>query len=398
MKISRVALVSHSSLCGGAERCLLETVKGLARLGISCYVALPGPGPLVEELQQRGIPTRQFPYCWWCGLEPRWRLLRSGVLGRNTKTLRWVYPLVRQLQTWKVDVVLSNTITIPVGALAAFVLSKPHVWHVHEFGREDHGLRFDLGFRLSAEIVSRLSEFVIVNSKALAAFYSRYVPPRQLRLAYYGVEVTPSAYAVGRETPAGAPTRLVLVGTKQPGKGQMDAIKATAHLASLGLPVQLTLVGPGQQDYIGKLKRAVSENGLDEVVRFTEYVAEPAPMFSASDIVLMCSRSEAFGRVTVEAMKSSKPVVGARAGATTELIRDNFNGLLYTPGDHRDLASKIGYLIEHPIERKRMGDNAMLWANKEFTVEKYAAVVASTLEEACAATATERLIHMEIDR
>ena len=55
----------------------------------------------------------------------------------------------------------------------------------------------------------------------------------------------------------------------------------------------------------------------------------------------MCSRAEAFGRVTVEAMKLGLPVIGAARGATPELVRDGWNGLLYAHGDANELAGKI---------------------------------------------------------
>lgn len=38
------------------------------------------------------------------------------------------------------------------------------------------------------------------------------------------------------------------------------------------------------------------------------------------DVELVCSRSEAFGRVTIESMMSSNPVIGANTGGTKELI------------------------------------------------------------------------------
>jgi glycosyltransferase involved in cell wall biosynthesis len=50
-------------------------------------------------------------------------------------------------------------------------------------------------------------------------------------------------------------------------------------------------------------------------------------------------RGEGFGRVTVEAMKVGRPVVGANGGGTVELIRDGWNGLFYRLGDAVDLAT-----------------------------------------------------------
>jgi len=40
------------------------------------------------------------------------------------------------------DVIWSQTMVIPWGAVAAAILGKPHVWYVTEFGERDHQLQF----------------------------------------------------------------------------------------------------------------------------------------------------------------------------------------------------------------------------------------------------------------
>jgi glycosyltransferase involved in cell wall biosynthesis len=120
---------------------------------------------------------------------------------------------------------------------------------------------------------------------------------------------------------------------------------------------------------------------LEQRVKFTGCVPDASPFVEESDIALMCSQSEAFGRSTVEAMKLGKPVVGARGGATPELIRENFNGLLYTPGDYLDLAQKVKFLIDNPEAARQMGENGRRWSQEQFTVEKYAGKVLQVLEE-----------------
>ena len=47
------------------------------------------------------------------------------------------------------------------------------------------------------------------------------------------------------------------------------------------------------------------------------------------DIALVASCSEAFGRVTVEAMLAGMLVIGADVAGTSELICDGVNGILY---------------------------------------------------------------------
>ena len=50
---------------------------------------------------------------------------------------------------------------------------------------------------------------------------------------------------------------------------------------------------------------------------------------------------ETFGLVGAEAMSHGVPVIAARNGALGELIEDGVNGLLFEPGNARDLAEKI---------------------------------------------------------
>ncbi len=40
---------------------------------------------------------------------------------------------------------MTCSITVCVGAFAARLMRRPHVWHLHEFGFEDQGLSFVFG-------------------------------------------------------------------------------------------------------------------------------------------------------------------------------------------------------------------------------------------------------------
>ena len=96
----------------------------------------------------------------------------------------------------------------------------------------------------------------------------------------------------------------------------------------------------------------------------------------------MCSHREAFGRVTVEAMKMGKPVVGAAIDATKELIQDGCNGLLYRVGDANDLAQKIGTLYHDREKLAVMSERARTWALDRFTTRRYSNDLRAIFEEA----------------
>ena len=144
-----------------------------------------------------------------------------------------------------------------------------------------------------------------------------------------------------------------------------------ARLNQEGLPIELLIVGEGDRRYERRLRELVAELDLQDRVRFLGQLDSAAPVIRAADAVLTCSRHEAFGRVTVEAMLAGKPVVGARSGGTAELIRDGHNGFLYEPGDVDQLAGVLRRLIESPEGSRRIGAAARTCAGEQFTEKRF---------------------------
>ena len=69
----------------------------------------------------------------------------------------------------------------------------------------------------------------------------------------------------------------------------------------------------------------------------------------------MPSRSDAFGIAFLEAWASKKPVIGARIGATPDVIRDNIDGLLVEFDNPQDIAEKVITLLKKKRLRNQFG-------------------------------------------
>ncbi|MEM4204756.1 MAG: glycosyltransferase family 4 protein [Candidatus Methanomethylicaceae archaeon] len=380
----RVCFVGHSGGLGGAEKSLLEVLKWLNANGVACYVLLPRSGPTEEALRQLGVVYRVLPYRWWMVEQgtPWWKWL-----GRRVINLGLLFPICRQLRRWDCDLVVTNTSVVGIGALAARILNLPHVWHLREFGGEAFGLDFDWGERLTFWLMGRLTSTFIANSQVVADEYQRRLPQRPRRV----IEVVYQAVSLPQgwkdeeqfwQRGTKGDVRCVIIGALCPRKGQEEAIKAIKELVGRGKRVHLDVVGDGKEAYKRYLTDLVVSGGLSEFVTFWGFQKNPFPYIAAADVVLMCSRYEPFGRVTVEAMKMGKPVIGARSGGTVELIRDGFNGLLYTPGDCIELADKIWYLYEHPEEAQKMGENGKRFAEELCSEDKMEEKMLALLQEA----------------
>lgn len=369
---------------GGAERANLELIDALRNRGVECFAILPHYGPVIKELERRNVPFKVFPYRWWMVGEgsPLWNRVY-----RMTLSLAMTPQVARQLKIWNPDVVVTNTITVCVGAFAAKILKVPHIWYIHEFGYEDHKLIYILGSKISLQLMNRLSTVCIACSHAVAEKYRSFISDEKMKIVYCSVsfwnqiEASPSLTELQKDFDREADIRCAIVGTLQEGKGQEDAIRAIAELVRKGIKAHLYIVGEGNPKYKQYLSDLINKDDIKTSVTFLGYISDAIQVMQHVDVVLMCSRMEAFGRVTVEAMKAGKPVIGARSGGTTELIRENFNGLLYTPGNYKELAEKILHLHRHPNLAKKMGENGQRWATEYFTEERYGEEVLTILRQ-----------------
>src|SRR6202050_5298197 len=82
-------------------------------------------------------------------------------------------------------------------------------------------------------------------------------------------------------------------------------------------------------------------------------------------------RGEGFGIVYLEAMARGKPVLGPNTGAPPEFIRSGEDGLLVNPGEPREIAEALVYLLKRPVETRRMVEQARDWVQAEFSFERF---------------------------
>ena len=96
----------------------------------------------------------------------------------------------------------------------------------------------------------------------------------------------------------------------------------------------------------------------------------PAHM-GACGIFVLPSRTEAMGRVLLEAMMCSKPRIGSDLEGIPTVIADGVDGLLFRPGDVDDLAARLDRLMGDPVLRKSLGMAGRIRAAAEFTPDRY---------------------------
>ena len=99
---------------------------------------------------------------------------------------------------------------------------------------------------------------------------------------------------------------------------------------------------------------------------FTGYLSgyALAAAYASADVFVFPGAHETFGNVVLEAMASGLPVVAPAAGAVTELLRHEQNGLLFDPGSRAAMAEAVLRLAQQPLLARRLGRQARLDAEE----------------------------------
>lgn len=373
----RVGFVLHQSLRDGAGIAFLELLDALHGLDIEPVVVVPSSGPLVADMARRGAEVATVPYRRWATRgTPLWK---RGA--RTAWNLLAVAPTCRILHSRRCGAVVTNTITVGTGALAAKVLGLPHVWYVHELWGGATELRFDIGETLALRLVGRLSTTCIAASSAIAAPLATAVGATKVKVLYQSVTLSALGDSLGSiGTRPGSNTLVCLaVGALHPIKHNDDAIRALAIQIRRGMPAELWFVGDGETAYRDSLRGLAGAEGVATAIHFLGFRQDPGPLQRAADVVISGCPVEGFGRATVEGMLAGKPVVAARGGGNDELVRDGVNGLLYESGNPTGLAACLARLAADPAERRRLGDEGRRWAMATFTRTSYGAGMAEIL-------------------
>ena len=105
---------------------------------------------------------------------------------------------------------------------------------------------------------------------------------------------------------------------------------------------------------------------------FEGYQKNVSKFLDKSDIFCMCTKWEAFGRTTVEAMLSGNLVIGANTAGTKDLIDDGVTGILYNQGNSEDLYNKIVLAIENKSRSKEIAKSGRKYMFENMSSEKNA--------------------------
>jgi L-malate glycosyltransferase len=320
------------------------------------YACLGRTGELLSEIEERGIPTREYDIRSLYSAGYVWHALR----------------LARDLRRERIDIVhaysfYGNLVAIPAARLAGVpvVIASIRDCGVYLTPRQQRAQRY----------VCAMADCILVNAKAIQSWLvDDHYDPSRIAVIGNGVDMTRFRPAdrigdagVHREFgfPPGAPL-VVLVSRLDPAKGAVDLIEAVARLRSRRPDVRALLVGGGTPAATAALQDRTRRLGLERTVVLAGYRDDVPRLLGAAAALVLPSLSEGLPNVLLEAMAVGIPVIATAVGGVPEIVRDGQTGLLVPPADPPALAAAIDRLLTEPDLAAGLGA-----AGRQLVVERF---------------------------
>lgn len=150
-------------------------------------------------------------------------------------------------------------------------------------------------------------------------------------------------------------------------KGLKVLLEAFSEIKDLNLKIA------GEGPMAQEIREFITKNKMNnvEMVGFKSGPQKAELLGQASFSIVPSVWYEIFSLATLESFASYTPVIASRIGSLPEIIEDGKNGLLFEPGNAKDLRDKIGRLSRHPEEAHVMGRYARRCVQEKYSPEQH---------------------------
>jgi glycosyltransferase involved in cell wall biosynthesis len=370
----KVALVVGTLGQGGAEKQLVYIARALHESGIKVGIYSLTRGEHHEKtLQAAGLPV-----VW---------------IGQSGNPLLRLARLVREMIKFEPDVIQStHTFANIYAALAGRILRRTSLG----------ALRSDLAYARAANgrwtmphlkwpsgiLANSQTAYQDLTTTALLRKNHVFLFPNVIELAPFDHALAASRR---QEAQRGAP-RAIFVGRLVPVKRVDRFLRALAAARELVPALEGTIVGDGSER--PTLEKLAFDLGLSRTAaRFVGQQDNIPAQLEKADVLVLCSESEGFPNVLLEAMAARLPVVTTPAGDAASVVLDGVTGYVVPFEDHQTMAERLAAIVSSPFLHRQLGKAGRNRVEQFFSFEGLSSRLRAVYAELARTTQNTRLLH-----
>ncbi|MEW4354717.1 glycosyltransferase family 4 protein [Streptococcus pneumoniae] len=360
----------------GADKVLLELIKGLDKSEFEPHVILPNDGILVEELKNIGVKVAVLDY----PILRRKYFNPKGILEYIKNYAKFSKVLLTYVKKEEINLIHNNTTAVLEGIYLKNKAKIPLIWHVHEIIVRPKFITDFINFLLGcyATKIITVSEAVAKHIKK-----SKFVSEDKVNIIYNGVDnrvyypySDKEKLELKKENNISSDSLVVgMIGRVNSWKGQNDFLDATVPLLEENPNLVLMLVGgvfEGEEWRMRELKERISQLPCSERIIIKDFQKSTTKLYNLYDIFILPSTNpDPLPTVVLEAMACGKPILAYRHGGVCEMVEEDKNGLLSEPNIPKGLTNNISYLLQNKEKREEFGKHSIQRQRDYFSLESY---------------------------
>lgn len=357
----------------GADKVLLELIKGLDRQEFEAHVILPNDGVLVEALRQVGAQVSVLDY----PILRRKYFNPKGIADYIRSYNFYAKQIALYAREHSIDMVHNNTAAVLEGIYLKRKLKLPLIWHVHEIIVKPKAISDFINM-----LMGRYADKIVTVSQAVANHIkqSPFIKDSQVEVIYNGVDNAvyyPMDASSIREKFDIAQDALVIgmIGRVNAIKGQNDFIEAVEPLLEKNEKAVAFLAGGvfhGEEWRLEELDNRIASSSVVSQIHRIDYYDKTSELYNMFDIFVLPSiKPDSLPTVVLEAMACSKPVVGYNNGGIAEMVVDDKSGYLVKPNRPQELSNAISLLLDSSEKREKFGRVGYQRQRELFSLESY---------------------------
>ncbi|MFV0559117.1 MAG: glycosyltransferase family 4 protein [Enterococcus sp.] len=308
-----------------------------------------------DRYQASGIDTRfiQALKWWWeeaPGALPATEEERAFFYRENIQEIRKI------IQEEQIELVITNTVNMFQGAVAAACEEIPHYWFIHEFPENEFAY-----YRSKIDLISELSDELYSVTGNLQKELQELFPLREIK------SFAPFTKVDTEPLKKGTKRRIVSVGRLTERKNQLELIKAYAQINQP--EIELLFIGAWDDAYKEQCLAYIKQHKLTNIT-FTGNLANPWAEITDQDICVFPSALETYGLVYVESVLKGIPTILSDNPGHLSAYELFEIGSLYPSGDSVALANTIAEVLKNFSQEKEFAQKNKLIATEKYSVQQ----------------------------
>lgn len=325
------SIILEGMIARGCEVIVLVSKSNLNKKFID-YLRLKGCTVEVFSAQSFVYPSCSLIGWRHSFIKFPWRLIRKLI--QISFSNREVLGLIKKYQP---DIVHTNVGVYRQGFYACKKLDIPHIWHIREYQTKDFGWSImpSIGYYkslLQSTNVICISKdiydyFELEGNKFAKVLWNAILPKSEV---CYNDRKQPYFLCANRISPEKKVEDVIL------------AFFKAAH--KLPNNYKLVIVGE-QQDipYLNKLRRLIGDSSYASRIEIYRHQSNVTSLMQNATALIVASKFEGLGRMTLEATFKGCLVLGRATGGTKEILERTKGGFLFTTVD--ELAQLMLHIV-----------------------------------------------------